>query len=278
MITLLTLATAIAGSTTGPATAGATDDFADVRTDPAGAHVALGRDGTWREAPHHSGGGGGSGTPEACPRRWQLASGNVELRKTPTGEYRTIPIETPQPGPEYRVYHVWCTDGAGEHYLGSAWLRAQQFGVDPRVLAQRAVRDLPYPAASVGANPAGRGLTGLESWFWVAGYSGAPITDTVTEFGFSVTVEATPMAVSWDFGDGTTAKGAGLGTPPPGRSTVTHTFEVRRPTPIRVRALLRLAVRWRLGAGPWQDLDPVLRTAILDYPVIESRAALVPDR
>jgi hypothetical protein len=169
---------------------------------------------------------------------------------------------------------VWCDN----RFVASVWLRPEQVGVDPRAIAEQLVRDLPYPAATVGASPAGRGLTGLDSWFWVEGYTGAPIVDTVAQFGMTVTVEATPTTVSWDFGDGTTARGAGLGVPPPGRSTVVHTFETRSRPTYPVRALIELSVRWRLGAGPWQPLAPVVRTALRAYPVVASRAALVPDR
>ena len=165
----------------------------------------------------------------------------------------------------------------GDHYLASVWLRPQQFGVDPRAIAERLVRDLPYPAATVGADPATRGLTGLESWFWVEGYTSAAITDTVRAFGLTVRVEATPESVSWDFGDGTTAPGGGLGAAPPARSDVRHAFESRGHPAVRVRALVRLAVRWRVDAGPWERLAPVVRIAVLDYPVAESRAVLVPD-
>jgi hypothetical protein len=267
VVTLIGLAT--------PTTAGAAG-WADASTDPSGAHVVLGRDRTWAEVPTRPGSGGG--TTEVCVRRWVPAAGEVELRPTPTGDYRAIPIQTPRPGPEYSVYHVWCSDLGGDHYLGSVWLRPEQFGVDPRAIAERLVRDLPYPAATIGANPTGRGLTGLASWFWVEGYTAAPVTDTVRAFGLTVSVEAVPASVSWDFGDGTTARGLGLGTPPPGRSDVQHVFETRGGPTVRVRAVIRLAVRWRAGAGPWATLDPVTRTAVLDYPVVESRAVLVPPR
>ena len=110
------------------------------------------------------------------------------------------------------------------------------------------------------------------------GYSTAPIVDTVSQFAMTVTVEAIPTSTDWDFGDGTTARNLGLGTAPPGSTEVTHAYEVRAQPTFRVRALIRLGVRWRLDAGPWQTLPPVVRTAVLDYPVVSSRAALVPDR
>ena len=66
-----------------------------------------------------------------------------------------------------------------------------------QAMAEQIARDLPYPPATVHVSPDGRGLTGLESWFWVAGYSG-PVTDVVDELGLRVEVEAVPAAVRWD--------------------------------------------------------------------------------
>ena len=74
-------------------------------------------------------------------------SAPVLLRKTPSGDYRSIPMTEPQPGPEYSPYEVWCD----AEYVNTVWIRPQQFGVDPRDIAERLVRDLPYPQATVGA-------------------------------------------------------------------------------------------------------------------------------
>jgi hypothetical protein len=185
----------------------------------------------------------------------------------------------PRPGPGYVAYHVFC-EGT---YVTSVWLPPNAFApvapvVDTRAIAERLARDLPYPAATVHASPEGRGLTGLESWFWVAGYVG-PIHDAVDGFGIRVEVEATPGTVRWDFGDGTPAAVGSLGRAAPGRSDVAHTYEHRSGRrPLGVRATVRLDVRYRVDAGPWQALDPVFRTATRGYPVAESRAALVPAR
>ena len=243
----------------------AVDETAAVSTDPTGAHVELRRRGTWVETRSASG-----GATRGCLRSWVLAPGAFFLRRTPVGDYRPVPMP-PAPGPEYRPYHVYC-DGT---YVTSAWIAPTQFGVDPRALAEEAVRDLPYPETTIGASPAGRGLTGLETWFWVTGYTGAPIADTVRELGMAVDVEAVPASVSWDFGDDSLAAADGLGSPPPARSEVAHTYERRARPVYRVRALVRLTVRWRLDGGEWQGLAPVTRTAVLEYPVVESRAALV---
>lgn len=255
----------VAGSGAGAAA----DAGAVVDTDPTGAHVELRRHTTWVEVRTRD-----DGPPPVCLRSWRLAPGAFYLRTGPvTGDYRAVRME-PAPGPGYQPYHVFC----GGDYVTSAWLRPQQFGLDPRDLAEQLVRDLPYPAAQVGVSPAGRGLTGLESWFWVEGYTTTPIADQVSELGMTVDVEAVAASVSWDFGDGTTAPGRDLGQAPPARSSVVHTYERRSRPTFTVRALVRLDVRWRLDGGPWQDLDPIARTGVLAYPVVESRAALVPDR
>ena len=110
-------------------------------------------------------------------------------------------------------------------------------------------------------SPDGRGLTGLESWFWVSGYSG-PVRDVVDELGLRVEVEAVPAAVRWDFGDGSPVQPGTLGSAAPTRSDVVHTYERRsRATPMGIRASVRLDVRYRVDGEPWQALDPVFRTA-----------------
>lgn len=238
---------------------------AEVSTNPEGAHIELRRRDSWVEVTSTG------GSAITCRRRW-IPSGAFKLVKSRFGDYRQLPLGEPRPGPDYSVYQVWC----GSDYLGAVWLRPQSFGVDPVDIAQRLALDIPYPKATVAANPAGRGLTGLESWFWVDGYTGAPILNTVSRFGLTVDVEATPTAVSWDFGDGTVVKGLGLGSAPPAPSTVVHTFETRGRPAFAVRALIRLSVRWRLNGAAWQSIDPVTRTGVLSYPVVESRAALVP--
>ena len=189
-------------------------------------------------------------------------------------DFRVVPMP-PAPTDAYVAYHLFC-DG---RYVTSVWLLPTQFTgavVDPREIAERLARDLPYPPATVGASPSARGLTGLESWFWVDGYSAEPIHDEVDGLGLRVEVEAIPDGATWDFGDGTARTAGSLGLHAPTRSDVTHRFE--RPSrrgPIRVQANVRLSVRWRSNGGPWQLLDPVERSATLTYPVAESRAALV---
>jgi hypothetical protein len=264
-----------------PSVAGAAPGVA-VSTDPTGAHVKLVRRGTWVEvrAPGASeGSGGGGATATGCQRRWvptkypnYLYPGKVDPDINP------VPMPA-SPGPEYIAYHVYC----GGVYITSVWLPPSAFeptagALDVRAIAEQLARDLPYPAATVRVSPEGRGLTGLESWFWVEGYA-APLHDAVDELGFRVEVEAVPASVQWDFGDDSPAQPGTLGQAAPARSDVVHTYErTSRAGPITIRASVRLDVRFRANDEPWQALDPVFRTATRAYPVAQSRAALVAPR
>jgi hypothetical protein len=143
-------------------------------------------------------------------------------------------------------------------------------------IAAALARDLPYPAVTIGANPAGRGLTGLTAWFWLDGYDGGPIVDAVTGFGTAVEVEARAGTATWDFGDGTplttTAVGGGPTAP-----AITHDYESRSgPEGFEVTAAFSFTVRYRVDGGDWIPLPAVERTAARAYEVVESRAQLVP--
>ena len=246
---------------------------ARVSTDPTGAHVVLVRNRIWVEVGPRR--GGGAGETGGCRRRWVPAAAPFYLRKSRLrGDIRPVPMP-PAPSEAHVPYHVYC-DG---DYITSVWLTPSQFQatppVDPRAMAERLARDLPYPPATIGVSPAARGLTGLESWFWVDGSRG-PISDAVEGFGLLVEVEAWPAAATWDFGDGSGPQRGSLGQPAPGRSEVRHAYERRsRGAPFTVRATVRLDVRWRQNGGPWEPLPPVFRTATRAYPVAESRSVLI---
>lgn len=255
---------------------------ANVSTDPTGAHVRLTRRGVWIEvrAPGDgSSSGGSSGRATGCQRRWVPTKYPHYLTPAHVDPDIHVTPMPPQPGPEYTAYHVYC----GGTYIDSVWLAPSAFGVtapvvDTRAIAEQLVRDLPYPAATVGISPAGRGLTGLESWFWVSGYSG-PVRDQVDGLGYRVEVEATPASVRWSFGDATAAESGTLGRAAPARSDVVHTYERRSSGgPMSVQASVALDVRFRVNGGEWEALDPVQRSATRAYPVAESRAALVAPR
>jgi len=149
-------------------------------------------------------------------------------------------------------------------------------GVAP--VSEQLVQQIALPIGTVRASPGVRGITGLESWFWIEGYDGAPVTATVQALGASVDVEATPTAETWDFGDDTGEHAGDLGRAAPQRSSVVHTFERASGTaPFVVTLDFEYAVRYRVDNGPWITLPPVHRSATLTYAVTEVRSQLVAD-
>jgi hypothetical protein len=178
-----------------------------------------------------------------------------------------VPLDS-APSPFHQAFDVYC----GSTYLATVWAipQAAAAAIGAQVARELLAR-VEFPPARIAANPA-RGLTGLESWFWIDGTDGAPITLSRSEFGISVDLEVRLVGVTWDFGDGTRVD-AGLGRVFPAASDVTHTYEARgRRT---VGAAFRFTARYRVDGGPFVDLGPVPRTLTRTYDVVEVRGLLV---
>lgn len=104
---------------------------------------------------------------------------------------------------------------------------------------------------TINANPPGPGLVGLDSWFWLAP-APAPMTVVESLHGVDYTVTATPTAVDWDFGDGSSTSLAGaaaFGARFPAPSTVTHVYQAHDQRGYRVSAALLYAVSWSAAVG-----------------------------
>jgi hypothetical protein len=144
--------------------------------------------------------------------------------------------------------------------------------VDPFQLALSARDRLPVPQGAIEANPT-RSLVGLPTFFWYSGYDGLPLTRTVSAFGVSVEVEATPTSYRWAFGDGASLTSEGLGRAYPARSPIAHTYQTARQA-VTVRCRFGFAVRWRTGGGPWAPLPPLTRTAAMTLAVAESQTVI----
>jgi hypothetical protein len=144
--------------------------------------------------------------------------------------------------------------------------------VDPFQLALSARDRLPVPQGAIEANPT-RSLVGLPTFFWYSGYDGRPLTRTVSAFGVSVEVEATPTDYRWAFGDGSSLISEGLGRPYPARSPITHTYQTAREE-VTVHCRFGFAMRWRTGGGPWAPLPPLTRTATTTLAVAESQTVI----
>ena len=138
------------------------------------------------------------------------------------------------------------------------------------------------PDVSVAANPARTGLVGLETWFWLAP---APRTLTIDETyeGVAYTVNAAPVAATWDFGDGATSRPVGdegFGRAYPQTSSVVHTYEAHSQAGYAVRAAVRYDVTWmatiggrRVGPYPLDSIELPARPIV--YAVEQAQPELI---
>jgi hypothetical protein len=150
----------------------------------------------------------------------------------------------------------------------------------PLALAQQASAQQPWPALQVGINP-GTGLTGLASWYWLAGNPQMPDA-TATAGPLTVTVHATLIEVVWDFGDGGgLSSGADLGRAFPAQSSIQHIFETDtfgRPAGFKCTALVRYQVTYSVNGGPFADLGVKANPYSVSYQVnqLQPEAVTVP--
>ncbi len=129
---------------------------------------------------------------------------------------RPYSIQLAKPGP----IDVTCTTQNFNTGGGIVWLPSGVRGTGPvlpapAILAQQAVQQLPFPGLTIDASPstASDQLVGLPTWLWLDPIKWHPITATAAVPGESITATATPMAVTWDLGDGNSMTCQGPGTP-----------------------------------------------------------------
>jgi hypothetical protein len=172
-----------------------------------------------------------------------LGDRSMQLQLASTSAPRTVSLTGMTPG-ERACIHVEAVD------------RVQNSTADQVSCASPLVPP-PMPSwhapdIAVAANPRGVGLVGLDTWFWLAP---APATLTVEETiqGSQYVVTATPVAASWDFGDGTSAAPStdtsSFGRPYPRQSSVTHTYQAHSQAGYKVRSTIRYDVTWSAVAG-----------------------------
>ena len=207
----------------------------------------------------------GHGTDDGCARRYVATTELVY--KFPQARFDASFDLPPKPSAFHQAFDVFC----GSTYIATVWAIPQAAAaVIGAEVARELLARVEFPPARIAASPP-RGLTGLDSWFWIDGTDGAPIALSQSEFGISVDLEVRLAGVTWNFGDGTRLN-AGLGRTFPARSDVTHTYETRgRHT---VTAAFRFTARYLVDGGAWVDLGPVPRTVTAAYDVVEVRSLL----
>jgi hypothetical protein len=162
--------------------------------------------------------------------------------------------------------------------IGMVWLPIDPDPVAPRPVSPRSVaeslrEEIPMPAVDIKINP-DVGLVGSESWFWIEGYSGEPITNSTDAFGNIVEVEARPTSYEWSFGDGTVISTEAPGNAYPARSEIRHMFERASEDGYQVMVRFTFDVRYRTAGGSWTELPGISRTASATYRVQESQAVI----
>lgn len=175
-----------------------------------------------------------------------------------------------KPHPEARLALLMCD--AAVH--GPVWVAPQDV-IDLDALARREaeryVEEVLRPDVSIGANPAGQGLVGLPSWFWIDGFDGSVTAPPISAFGMTIEVRMATGTVTWDFGDGTVVDGD-LGRAYPEASTVQHAH--RRSGTYTVTATLDLVPEYRVDGGSWLTLPNLAATASVDHPVAQRQAVV----
>lgn len=133
------------------------------------------------------------------------------------------------------------------------------------------VASTPVPAPEIAADPSGRGLTGLESWFWAA--DPGTVTASASLRGWTVSGSLSIGAWVWETGDGGRYETDGPGTAE--APAVRHIYEVKGTWPVS------LEVSWSgsytvSGYGAFFTLGglSVEGSDTLDYDVIEVRGVI----
>jgi len=138
-------------------------------------------------------------------------------------------------------------------------------------LVQEASSRQPWPNLVLGVNP-GTGLSGLASWFWLAGGSTAMPDATATSGPLTVTVHAALVGATWDFGDGNRYDSRGLGLAYPAASDVQHAYQTDTfglPGGYTVSGILGFLVTYSVNGGPWQQLGVKTKAYSRSYSVFQ---------
>lgn len=190
---------------------------------------------------------------------------------TAVGDFGRLPPEavSQRPSEEHELYVIWCGSGAPS----LTWLGPSNF-VDPTgPILDEILRRVAVRPALVDVRPDNRGITGIESLFWLEGPGTQQFSETVSAFGITVVVTVDLAGVEWDFGDGTPVVRAGLGEAWPERSSVKHAYERSSgDTPYTVTARLIFQPRFTVNGAPGAPLDPIVVPVEREYVVRQVQA------
>lgn len=171
---------------------------------------------------------------------------------------------------EEGLWHDVFRDGVDVGNVCVPNSQQQQQSIDE--LALRAFKRYSWPTSDLVVQPDGNEtLVNLETIFFTSNDS--PSTHAVTLAGQRVEIEAVPT-YTWFFGDGTSETTTTPGHAYPDHD-VFHVYAEVAPVTARVDTTYR--GRFRVGDGPWRDIDETLTVAgdPVDLTVLEARPTLV---
>ncbi len=124
------------------------------------------------------------------------------------------------------------------------------------------------PEPEFGTNPAGIGITGLETWLWYDGAAtsipsfGMEWTDPITGIDYELEARAEIAQYVWDMGDGTTISSPvpGSGDDLPYSKAAGHTYETKGFYDVTLTVTWTGEFRWRTVGDPWPAWQPMTGT------------------
>jgi hypothetical protein len=202
-------------------------------------------------------------------------TGVTETTVFPVPEFNGNPLKlsggVPAGGTEYIVVCAGVPVGFGFWVPSTG---TTTVAATPQQIANQVSGEIPMPSVTVGINPP-IGLSGLQAWFWISGYSGTPIVETPPALGQTLVVQATPTDYVWNFGDGSAPlTTTSLGQPYPRQSDITHTYRAMN-ADYQVQVTFNFNVRYQVNGGAWVNLPPIQRSATANYQVGQVRTIIV---
>ena len=151
---------------------------------------------------------------------------------------------------------------------------------NPRVLAERAVKDaeLPVPTVVTSPPPDQPLVVNLATWLSVDPAVWAPVNVSAAAGGVTVTATAVPDRVVWDLGNSDRVSCDGPGTRydpnrPAAEQSPTCSYTYRQPGTYQITATVEWRVTWQaVGAPGGGDLGAARRSTTVPVRVVEIQA------
>lgn len=251
-------------------------------------------DGAGHTSPSSAGQSGAGAAPSASPS---------PTRTIVNGACTYAPDTTyvPQPGSSDAVhsgqkgawYDMTCPDAINSNGIATTqttqvWLTnppvPSAAAPLPATLAARARSSLALPKPAIAASPAvGRPqLVGVPTWTWLSSSAWKSVSATASVPGESVTATATPVSVTWDFGDGASSVCTGPGSafaagtnPMQPSPTCGHTYRTASGSAPGGKFQLTATITWRIdwtGAGQAGTLNDLTTTSAIAVTVEQDQA------